>query len=257
LTGSGSLGKTKRYFYYHCKCGFRIRADKVHQSFLETINVLKPSPEYVHLFRIILEKLYKESTFLESVNQRHTIKRMEELHDNIYSARSLLLSKDIDAGEYHKIISDCETKITFLKNKLDASLISLAQFKNRVKFMYPMISELQRVFEKADVSEKRQMFNLLFQKNIEWSDSCFYKCLNNQITHIYNLGNKVITGSPVTDSFDNISTESLSEEHRRILNIEKNKGREINALQAQRILSFIYDYARFIIQLYTEKPYQH
>lgn len=75
-------------------------------------------------------------------------------------------------------------------------------------------------------------------------------------TQIYNLGDKVSTSSPVTDSFENISTESLSEEHRKILNIEKNKGREINALQAQRILSFIYDYARFIIQLYTEKPYQ-
>lgn len=67
---------------------------------------------------------------------------------------------------------------------------------------------------------------------------------------IYTLGDKVSTGSPVTDSFDNINTEGLSKEHRKILNIEKNKGRKINVLQAQRILSFIYDYARFIIQLY-------
>ena len=122
--------------------------------------------------------------------------------------------------------------------------------------MYPKISELQRVFEESDISEKRQMFLLLFPKNIEWRDSCFHKYLNEHITHIYNLGDKESTGSPVTDSFENISTESLSEEHRRILSIEKKKGREINALQAQRILSFIYDYARFIIQLYTEKPYQ-
>lgn len=178
LTGSGSLGKTKRYFYYHCKCGFRTRADKVHQSFLETINALKPLPEYRYLFTVILEKLYKESSFLQSINQRHSIKRIEELHDNICNARCLLLSKDIDAGEYHKITSDYETKITILKNKLEASLISLAQFKNRIEFMCPKTSELQCTFEKADISEKRQMFLLLFQKNIEWSDSCFHKYLN-------------------------------------------------------------------------------
>jgi hypothetical protein len=57
------------------------------------------------------------------------------------------------------------------------------------------------------------------------------------------------TNSPVPDSIDNISDELLSGEHRKIVNIEKNKGWVINALQAQRILSFIYDYARFIIQL--------
>jgi site-specific DNA recombinase len=164
LTGSGSLGKTKRYFYYHCKCGFRIRADKVYQSFLETINVLKPAPEYVHLFRLILEKICKRSTSFESVNQQHTINKIEELRDNMCSARSLLLSKDIDAGDYHKIISDCETKITILKDKLNAALISLAQFKNKLEFMYPKISELQRVFEEADTSKKDRCLPCYFKK---------------------------------------------------------------------------------------------
>lgn len=218
---------------------------------METINVLIPTPEYIHLFRLILEKIYKGTTFLESVNQRHAIKRIEELQDNMCSARSLLLSKDIDAGEYHKIISDCQTKIYILKDKLNAALISLAQFTNRLEFMYPKISELQRVFEEAVVTEKRQMFILFFQKNIEWSDSCFHKQLNEHITHIYNLRDKVSTDSTVPDSFDNISSEPLPEEHRKIVNIEKNNGRKINASQAQGILSFIYDYARFIIQLYT------
>lgn len=100
---------------------------------METINELRPFPEYVHLFRVLLEKLYKGSTLLESVNQGHTIKKIEELQDNMGSARFLLLSKDIDAGEYHKIISDCETKITILKDKLNAGLISLAQFKNKAR----------------------------------------------------------------------------------------------------------------------------
>lgn len=74
------------------------------------VRAVNPFPEYAHLFGVILEKLYKESSFLQSVNQRHTIKRIEELHDNIFTARSLLLSKDIDAGEYRKIISDCENE---------------------------------------------------------------------------------------------------------------------------------------------------
>lgn len=116
--------------------------------------------------------------------------------------------------------------------------------------MYPKISELQCVFEEADTSEKKQMFILFFQKNISWSDTCFHRYLNEHITHIYNLSDKVSTDLPVPESLENISVELLSEEHRKIVNIEKNKGKEINALQAQHILSFIYDYARFIIQLH-------
>jgi hypothetical protein len=76
-------------------------------------------------------------------------------------------------------------------------------------------------------------------KNIPWSDLCFHKYLNEQITHIYNVMDRPSTYSPVPDSIDSTSAKLLSEEHRKIVNIEKNNGRKINTSQAQGILSLI------------------
>ena len=97
LTGSRSKGRTDWYFYYHCNCGFRIRTEKVHDSFISIIKSLKPNIEYNTLFQSIPRKNYKASSFLTMINQYRTIKKIEELEDHMLTARSLLLSMDIDS----------------------------------------------------------------------------------------------------------------------------------------------------------------
>ncbi len=48
LSGSGSQGRSKKYFYYHCysPCNYRIRADQVNDALLSGIDRLKPNIEY-------------------------------------------------------------------------------------------------------------------------------------------------------------------------------------------------------------------
>jgi len=59
LTGSGSMGRSEKYYYYHCSlgCKFRTRADSVNQQFLFFLQKLKAQEPYAELSEMILKDI--------------------------------------------------------------------------------------------------------------------------------------------------------------------------------------------------------
>lgn len=246
LTGSGSQGRHKRYFYYHCsgKCDFRVRADEVHRQFLEQIKSLEPDLQYIQLFKLLIEKNYKQSSFIESGNKLHAIRKLEDLQDHICSARTLLLSKDIDAIEYSRIKLDCEVKIEILKNRIDSAARSLALFKGRFNLMGRFLSTIDIVFEKANIFEKRQLINHFYEKEIVWEPICFIKYLKDSVHVVYDHSLKNHNGCDGNIMHD---YENLPATHKKVLKIEQSKGRPLTTIQTQNVIDFLYGCVKFTI----------
>nr|WP_262898273.1 recombinase family protein [Flavobacterium geliluteum] len=59
LTGSGYMGRSEKYYYYHCSlgCKFRTRADSVNQQFLLFLKKLKAREPYTELSEMILKDI--------------------------------------------------------------------------------------------------------------------------------------------------------------------------------------------------------
>ncbi len=246
LTGSRSKGRTNWYFYYHCNCGFRIRTEKVHNSFISMIKSLKPNAEYNKFFQSILRKSYKASSFLTMINQHRTIKKIEELEDHMITARSLLLSKDIDASEYYQLKNECQTKTEMLKRKIDNASISLKLWEGRLDAMSEALSSLDYIYENANIDQKRRLIALLFRNPILWNENCFRNLLENSVKIIYNHFIK----TPVTNEPNLVELDELSSEYKLIIEIERRRGMQPSASLVQHTLSFLYDLANFTIEFY-------
>ncbi|MBX2924191.1 MAG: recombinase family protein [Chitinophagaceae bacterium] len=249
LTGSRSKGRMNWYFYYHCNCGFRVRTEKVHDSFINIIKSLKPNTEYNTLFQSILRKNYKTSSFLTMINQHRTVKKIEELEDHMITARSLLLSKDIDAPEYYKLKKECQIKTEILKRKIDNAYISLKLWEGRLDGMSGTLSSLDYLYENASIDQKRRLIALLFRKPILWNENCFRNLLEDSVKVIYNH----LIKTPVTNETNFIELDELSPEYKLIIEIEQRRGVYHSASQIQHILSFLYDLANFTVEFYNSQ----
>ncbi|MBX2887404.1 recombinase family protein [Terrimonas sp.] len=249
LTGSRSKGRTNWYFYYHCNCGFRIRTEKVHNSFISMIKSLKPNVEYNILFHSILRKNYKAFSFLTMINQHRTVKKIEELEDHMITARSLLLSKDIDAPEYYKLKKECQTKREMLKRKIDNSSISLKLWEGRLDAMSGTLSSLDYIYESASIDQKRRLITLLFRNPILWNENCFRNLLEDSVKTIYNH----LIKTPITNEPNLIELDALSADYKLIIEIEQRRGVHHSASQIQHTLSFLYDLANFTVEFYNSQ----
>ncbi|MDV3955767.1 recombinase family protein [Elizabethkingia anophelis] len=245
LTGSASKGRSKRYFYYHCSrgCHFRVNANMVHSLFYKYTHSLQPDHQYIRLFTSIIKKCYKKSEGLEFISQQHTIRKIEDLQEHIFSARSLLLSKDITAREYSEIKLSCEIKIDILKNKLEKVTKMLMYFKKQIEQISTGLSNLYIVFDNCSWEDKCRLIILLYGGEIVWRKSCFLHKLLDSAHIIYNTRQydiKLTETNMMNDSF-------LSKEHKFVYDIEARKGHILTSNQIQQILNFLYDYAAITI----------
>lgn len=98
LTGSGSKGRSKFYYYYHCKtpCVFRTKADNANTEFSKELKKFIPRPGIKEVFFKVLNHTYKTG----NLDQRKDIKdcndKIERLHEDIGNARKKYLTDKID-----------------------------------------------------------------------------------------------------------------------------------------------------------------
>ncbi len=121
MSGSGSKGRSKKYFYYHCSssCGYRIRADKVNKNLLSGISLLKPNVKYTPAFEDLIRKIYDKLHQQKSIDKNNINRSLHKMIERVANARELLVKGTIDEEDYLTIKSDCENRIDILGAQLN------------------------------------------------------------------------------------------------------------------------------------------
>ncbi len=105
LTGSGSKGRNRVHYYYHCiaVCGCRFKADLVNDCFVSELKQFVMQPAVVPLFNKILKDTYRRRHIISYDNNKKITEEIKRVEERITKGRELLLTGDIDGSDYKRI----------------------------------------------------------------------------------------------------------------------------------------------------------
>ncbi|MGF6928578.1 site-specific DNA recombinase [Chitinophaga sp. W2I13] len=249
LTGSASKGKTRLYYYYHCvsPCGFRIRADKVHQLFNEQLVMLHADKPYLDLYKDILKHTRRDIFIEQSIIQKTISQSIERLIERILKAKELLLQGEIESDDFLLIKKDCEKRISMMGIELqNAAKKHEIHIKNQYELVL-QLSQLSKLMEKSSLPDKRKLLKLILSNNpILTADMWIGNIVNQSVLSVYNL--KATTDiKHNADSQKSINTDDAYAAGiiARVAEIENKKGHKTTKTSARNLLSFLLEFARF------------
>ncbi|MGJ1346728.1 MULTISPECIES: recombinase family protein [Sphingobacterium] len=187
ISGSGSKGRTKKYFYYHCSssCGYRIRADKVNKNLLSGISLLKPNVKYTPIFEDLIKKIYGKLYEQKSIDKTNVNRSLHKMIERVANARELLVKGTIDEEDYHSIKSDCENRIGILGTQLNDAYKLDVQQKQSLKKLTKCFLKPALIFRGTDNSIELKLASLFLNKDFVYSDADFTSHLKDEVRIVY------------------------------------------------------------------------
>jgi site-specific DNA recombinase len=190
LTGSGSKGRKKRYYYYHCSsaCGVRYRAELVNKEFVRELRKYIPHPAALELHKKVIREAYDCQAKDQKDNKKRMILQVSELNNRITKARELLLSGDIEATDFRTVKTDCEKQITVLEAKLAAITDQKEDIAPILDKAVNTLARIDSIYEAAGTVKKRQIAGSIFPEKLIFDGENYRTAkLNEAVQLIYTL----------------------------------------------------------------------
>lgn len=251
MSGSGSKGRSKKYFYYHCSssCGYRVRADQVNENLLSGIRLLKPNVEYTPIFEDLIRKIYGKLYEQKSIDKTNINRSLYKMIERVANARELLVKGTIDEEDYHSIKSDCENRISILGTQLNDAYKLDIQQKQSLKKLTKCFLKPALIFRGTDNSIELKVASLFLNKDFVYSDADFTSHLKDEVRIVY-----VSQHSNTKENFEEAEViKNISKEQEDIISnvieIELIKGNKISTQNATKVLSFLLKLAEICISI--------
>ena len=124
LTGSSSRGRTKQYAYYHCpKCGVRVPREDLESQFVDLLESLQPTDEFLAVFRLnLLEKWKKRGAEAGRIegNLKRKLIELENQQEKI--AERLALGNQ-NADVYERLLAKKRDEVTQIRLEIENAKI--------------------------------------------------------------------------------------------------------------------------------------
>lgn len=254
MTASGSQGKSKKYYYYHCRsnCRCHLRTEKLHALIVEQLKSFKLSESFHPICLEILKRTLSEETELKTKTTHHLTKKIDGLNRKINTARDLLLQGDIDGQDFKKIKNDSETQMHILCEKLSTLQNKQKQLSKEANAGLSLFSKIHLLYEEGDVYTKRDLIMQIFPEYLTSDGNCFHTIsMADAIKILYNKQNAF------TESFaynNSIKKEKLDidiqlieqEDCNSLKKIALSRQTNLSTREAKEAVFFIYTLVRII-----------
>ncbi len=194
LTGSGSKGRNRIHYYYHClaSCGCRFSADLVNNSFLEELKKLIMKPAIVPLFKSVIKMIYEQKQAGSTSDIKNITVEMKKIEERITKGRELLLEGDIDRLDYKKIKEQGEEKL----RRLEADMSdAMEQQKKKVNIdalldsTVNTITRLGDIYNQASVEKKKEMVGSIYAEKLCFDGNKYRTTNMNEVISLIHLMN--------------------------------------------------------------------
>lgn len=169
LTGSASKGKyAYYYYYYHCKadCGVRFSAETTNNLFVQELRKYIPRPGRLELYSLAIQQDFKEKTKLKDQERKQMIIELETINKRMQNARMMKVDGSLADEDFQSLKSVSNAKIEELENKLGNLSDKHTEINNLLQNALKRVSDLDLLYEKGTVEEKRQIISSTFPENI-------------------------------------------------------------------------------------------
>lgn len=178
LTGAPSRGKSGKYFYYY-KCRYpkhnNISAIKAHEQFKELLR-------QIHLPESIKEVIEKECRLslnkkirknrLSLIDHRNKLKEAEQ---KLSAVEEKWILGEISKDVYEKWCLEYGNQISELKAQMEKECILLETTGGILDYNLGMLTDINKIYEKATLLQKRELIRLLFDDSLCYCNGEYYK----------------------------------------------------------------------------------
>jgi len=197
-TGSGSKGRNRIFYYYHCltPCRWRHRADSINALFEQELDKFRLRPGFEDLYKDVFRDAYKLRVGNITDERQQTIQEIEKINQRISKARNLLLADSIDASDYREIKSECDHNLVRLEAKLtdiSASTSRKTNFEKLLELALKNLSQLSNDYKEGTIERKRQIIGSIFPEKINFEENEFRTARVNEAANLIYLTNKELT----------------------------------------------------------------
>ena len=147
------------------------------------------------MFELIVRKALKGHT-INSVNEKKEILgQIDQMNSKLAKARELLLTSDIDTMDYKAMKTDIEDKLLRFEARLtEMSKPSVSPINLEKKILNRAVEALENidlVYEKADIDQKRDIIGSIFPENLEFSENGYRTAKINEAALIFQINSEL------------------------------------------------------------------
>ena len=190
LSGSGSKGRKKRYFYYHCNstCGARFPIEAAHREMTRELAKYIPHPAATELYKQLITDALQEQAKDQRSRKKGLIAQVAAEGERITKARSLLLAGDIDALDFKTIKVESEKQIDVLEARLNEIKEDKTDNRLLVNQAVDYLAKLDKTYQEGPTIKKRQLIGSIFPEKLTFDGEIFRTTRLNEAVHlIYTL----------------------------------------------------------------------
>lgn len=190
VSASRSKGRTAYYSYYHCisSCGWRYKAEHIHDTFLQELQRFKPHKGMVELYKQVILDVYNSQLADKQSSKKELIQQINDQNGRLAKARELLLADAIDAMDYKAIKAECERKLNLLEAKLSSAEPQQERIDDLLDKALYNLAHIDERYEKADIKGKRQIIGSIYPEKIVFEENTYRTArLNEAVSLIYKL----------------------------------------------------------------------
>ena len=188
LTGSASKGKNAYYYYYHCRasCGVRFGAETTNNWFIKELKKYIPRPGRLELYSLAIQQDFKEKTKLQDQERKQMIAELETINKRMQNARMMKVDGSLADEDFRSIKSISNAKIEELEKKLSNLSDKHSEINSLLQNALKRLSNLDLLYEKGTMEEKRQIISSTFPENIVFDGkTCRTPRVNTALLLIY------------------------------------------------------------------------
>ncbi|MEH3114634.1 recombinase family protein [Pedobacter terrae] len=189
LTGSGSKGRRKKYYYYHCTkgCPYRLSAALLNINFLKFLKNLNVDDVFRESVRKISNDINTNEQETYNYKKSEIARAVEKVVNRNLNAQQLFTRGEIDYDDYNLIKNNCRTSLENYTEQLQTEAIKLISKKQTDKHCDLIINNLADLYESADIITKQKIIRLFFPEKVILVSNQIEELLSDQIKFILGI----------------------------------------------------------------------
>ena len=164
ITASNSKNKLgKLYPYYHCKCGLRIGAAKVQDSFEQFLDTTTSSTvPMLKLFKRLCQKVWTEEVSLAVHDHALAAKHHQVIKKRQAKLLDLYLAGDVDEESYRNKSHELETQSGVVKTQYHDCSMDHLDANATIEIAEKLFSDLKTLFVRTPSEHRQRLVKAVF-----------------------------------------------------------------------------------------------